>query len=400
MVAPALVPIKIGLPPADKAAGSHPASLSPTSARAPVDASDPDPAFHNWAPWIVAALKISCPGLPPATAAPALALALHGVDSPATALARVTSLHASLRNAGALGGYGGASVLHASLVADPAATDFAALATAAAAATAADPATLISLVPRAGAQTGPAAPPASVHIAVAVGSLARLSAAPCPPTPAFFAGDDTADEHAVAAYRARAGEDAVAFLRERAREATPGGLLLAVTPGTLGARSAFDGPLSAVRDAAAAGVAAGEVDGCLLKSFAAPLYSFTARELEAAAVATGDWVVLQRGAAALPGPLDALRVGSLSAEGYGDALAAEAAALLGPSLRDALGLTPAAEAALFARAAALAAADPARYAHRAVAAAILLQRKGGSVPRPRTGGRRDWFESRRRSTDM
>ena len=400
MVAPAITPIKIRVPPAAKE-GSASTSLSPTSARAPVDAADPDPAFSNWAPWVLAALKgQACPCLPPATPAPALALALfiHTGDDAAAALARVAYLEAAFREAGALGA-GGAPALHASLVGDPASADFAALAVAAAAASASDPSTLISLVPRTNAHA-PAAPPASVHVAVSVGGLARLSAAPCPPAPAFFAGDEAADEASVAAYRARAGEDAAAFLRERAREASPGGLLLAITPGTLGARSAFDAPLAAVRDAAAAGVASGEVDGCLLKSFAAPLYCFEARELEAAAASTGDWIVLQRGAATLPGPLDALRGGAVTAAEYGAAVAAEASSLLGASLRNALSLTPAAEAALYVRAAALAAGDPARYAHRSVAAAVLLQRRGGAVPRPRTGGRRDWFESRRRSTDV
>jgi hypothetical protein len=366
-----------------------------------------DPIFEFGFAWLAEALSC-CPALPPAGPSTSLSVALYGAGDGAIALERAAAVGKALRDVGALGGGGGAAMLHVTLVDDPAAADFAALAAAAAAAAdgggvlaSSGHAAVTALVPRA-LHGGAAAPPASVHVGVAVGALARLSSPPCCPGRAFFAGDDDADDASRDAFRARAVGDAASFLRERAREAVPGGLLLIVVPGALGPASAAAASLTAVRDAAAAAVDDGVVDGCLLASFAAPLYCWSARELEAAAAASGEWAVLQRGCAALPSAYDAHRAGAIDAAAYGRALAEEGAALLGSSLRDGLGLSPAAEAGLWARAAALAAADPARYAQRSVAAAVLLQRRGsGAAPRPRTAGRqREWFESRRRSTDV
>ena len=206
----------------------------------------------------------------------------------------------------------------------PSAVDWGALAAAAgAAAAAADPctATMVpALVPRI-LTAGPVAPPASVAVGVACGgALARLAHAP-PGDGAFWCRDGewealvgwvvrvphrgsgvegaprdgsnarrpplhylhypllnpagVADPHPQ--YKAAAEAALAAFLRERAREAAPGAMLLVATPGALGSRCAGGGALDALRDALAAAAAAGDVDAALLAAFAAPLYFYEAR---------------------------------------------------------------------------------------------------------------------------
>ena len=392
-MAPATLTVRTDAPTAD-------ASKQPGSARPP---RAPDPAFDHFAGWLADALSC-CPALPPATPATALTVAIYGgTGDGRAAVGRVGAVADALRATGALGG-ASAPTLHALLVDDPSATDFGALANAAAAAadasgvlSASGVSAVATLAPRA-LHAGAAAPPSSVHVGVSVAGLARLSSPPC--GGGFYAGDPGAQDGARDAYDVRAAGDLAAFLRERAKELVPGGLLLIVVPGELGGHSALSASLSAARDAVEAAAAEGVVDASLTEAYSAPLYCWDARSLEAAASATGDWAILQRGCASLPCAADALRAGAIDAAAYGRALAEEGAALVGESLRSALGLSPAAEAGLWARAATLVAADPGKYPQRGVAAALLLQRRGGgAAARPRTAGRREWFESRRRSMD-
>ena len=74
------------------------------------------------------------------------------------------------------------------------------------------------------------------------------------------------------AFRRQFESDAEHFLRLRANEFMPGGLLLLVLPGTLGDRYLGEGSFSALSDAAAELSAQGKIDASLLEDFLYPVY--------------------------------------------------------------------------------------------------------------------------------
>lgn len=76
----------------------------------------------------------------------------------------------------------------------------------------------------------------------------------------------------VEAFRRQWERDAEHFLRLRAIEFGPGGLLLLVLPGMLGDRHICEGLLSCVSDAATELSAQGKIDASLLEDFVWPIY--------------------------------------------------------------------------------------------------------------------------------
>jgi hypothetical protein len=79
----------------------------------------------------------------------------------------------------------------------------------------------------------------------------------------------------VEAYKRQFEADAEHFLRLRANEFAPGGLLLLVLPGTLGDRSCGEGAFSAMSHAATELCAQGKIDASLLEDFLFPVYMAT-----------------------------------------------------------------------------------------------------------------------------
>ncbi|KAK9918534.1 hypothetical protein WJX75_004819 [Coccomyxa subellipsoidea] len=109
----------------------------------------------------------------------------------------------------------------------------------------------------------------------------------------------------VEAFRQQFEADAEHFLRLRAAEFGPGGLLLIVAPGMLGDWYNGRGLMSSVADAAIELSAQGKINTALVEDFVWPIYFPTEDELVSAANRAGNWEVVQRGCTPLAHMWDA-----------------------------------------------------------------------------------------------
>lgn len=86
-----------------------------------------------------------------------------------------------------------------------------------------------------------------------------------------------AGEHAENVFKQKAIDDLQAFLKYRAAEIMPGGLLLLITPGTLGSQCSYASLYDAFAEAGRQLVEEGRVDRYLFQEFVMPVYFFTAQ---------------------------------------------------------------------------------------------------------------------------
>lgn len=86
-----------------------------------------------------------------------------------------------------------------------------------------------------------------------------------------------AGEHAESTFKQQATDDLHAFLKFRAAEIMPGGMLLLITPGTLGSQCSYASLFDAFVEAGRQLVDEGRVDRYLFQEFVLPVYFFSAQ---------------------------------------------------------------------------------------------------------------------------
>ncbi|CAL8468767.1 g8308 [Coccomyxa elongata] len=230
---------------------------------------------------------------------------------------------------------------------------------------------LPSLVPKS-FYAGEVAPAGSLHIGISVDALQWLSHAPPISLKDSITYVDGGPTH-VEAFRRQFEGDAEHFLRLRAMEFGPGGLLMLVLPGTLGGRHICEGLLSCVSDAATELSAQGKIDASLLEDFIWPIYVPTEDELESIVNKAGYWEVLQRGGVSLTQMWDAYRE-SEDADAYAKVLTAIIFSAGGLLLRSRLAISEDTLQELRDKAEELVRKDPNKYVFRNIHVAVLLRR--------------------------
>ena len=127
---------------------------------------------------------------------------------------------------------------------------------------------------------GPLLPPRSTHLAISMLAVEWMDRLPDIAVPEFV-GYMRARDEVRAAFAQQAERDWTAFLKLRAAELAPGGMLMVVIPGSDGVRRCSDGIYDVLNDAFLDLVEAGRVDRTHYDRLVFPVYFRTIEEMRA-----------------------------------------------------------------------------------------------------------------------